>query len=137
VSAFVLDASYALMWCFPDRATANMDAALRRMEAHSDSAVVPWVWQVEVANALGKAVVHGKVPLARALEIWEELLLLPIRQVAIASIPKLLQLAVKQELSLYDTCYLQASLVSRLPLATNDKKLRAAAESCGITTLAP
>ena len=137
MSAFVLDASYALMWCFPDRATANMDAALRRMEAHSDSAVVPWVWQVEVANALGKAVVHGKVPLTRALEIWDELLLLSIRQVAIGSIPQLLQLAVKQDLSLYDTCYLQASLVSRPPLATNDKKLRTAAESCGVATLVP
>jgi hypothetical protein len=41
------------------------------MEAHSDSAVVPFVWQVEVANALGEAVVHGKVPLGRALEIWD------------------------------------------------------------------
>ena len=137
MSAFILDASYALMWCFPDRATPSTDAALRRMEAQSDSAVVPWVWQVEVANALGKAVAHGKVPLARALEIWDELLLLPIRQVAIGSIPQLLQLAVKQDLSLYDTCYLQAALVSRLPLATNDKKLRAAAEACGVTALVP
>ncbi len=137
MSAFILDASYALMWCFPDRATPDTDAALRRMEAQSDSAVVPWVWQVEVANALGKAVVHGKVPLTRALEIWDELLLLPIRHVAIGSIPQLLQLAVKQDLSLYDTCYLQAALVSRLPLATNDKKLRAAAQACGVTTLVP
>jgi predicted nucleic acid-binding protein len=107
------------------------------MEAHRDSAVVPWVWQVEVANALGKAVAKGKVPLARALQIWDELLLLPIRQMAIGSIPQLLQLAVKQDLSIYDTCYLQAALVSSLPLATNDKKLRAAAESCGVATLAP
>ena len=137
MSAFILDASYALMWCFPDRATPNTDAALRRMETQSDSAVVPWVWQVEVANALGKAAVHGKVPLGRALEIWDELLLLSIRQVAIGSIPQLLQLAVKQDLSLYDTCYLQASLVSRPPLATNDKKLRTAAESCGVATLVP
>jgi len=137
VSSFILDASYALMWCFPDRATANTDAALRRMEAHSDSAVVPWVWQVEVANALGKAVVHGNVALSRALEIWDELLLLPIRQVAVGSIPQLLQLAVARNLPVYDTCYLQAALISSLPLATNDKKLLAAAESCGIATLVP
>ena len=123
------------MWCFPDRATANTNAALRRLEAHNDSAVVPWVWQVEVANALGKAVVRGKVPLFRALEIWDELLLLPIRQVAIGSIPQLLRLAVRQDLSLYDTCYLQAALTSSLPLATNDKKLREAAQSCGVTRL--
>ena len=92
-------------------------------------------WQVEVANALGKAVVKGKVPLFRALEIWDELLLLPIRQMAIGSIPQLLRLAVQQDLSLYDTCYLQAALASSLPLATNDKKLREAAQSCWVTTL--
>jgi predicted nucleic acid-binding protein len=57
--------------------------------------------------------------------------------VAIGSIPQLLHLAVKQDLSVYDTCYLQAALVSSLPLATNDKKLRAAAESCEVTTLVP
>lgn len=71
----------------------------------------------------------------RALEIWDELLLLPIRQVAIGSVPQLLRLAVRLDLSLYDTCYLQLSLVSGLRLATNDKKLRAAAESCGVTVL--
>jgi predicted nucleic acid-binding protein len=73
----------------------------------------------------------------RAMEIWDELLLLPIRQVAIGNIPQLLQLAVQHDLSLYDTCYLQAALVSGLSLATNDKKLRAAAESCGTATLVP
>jgi predicted nucleic acid-binding protein len=42
---------------------------------------------------------------------------------------------VRQDLSLYDTCYLQAALASSLPLATNDKKLREAAQSCGVTRL--
>jgi predicted nucleic acid-binding protein len=58
VSVFVLDASYTLPWCFPDRATANTDAALKRLEAAAESAVVPPIWQLEVANALGKAVVR-------------------------------------------------------------------------------
>lgn len=66
MSVFVLDASYALMWCFPDRSTPNTDEALRRMEARVDRAVVPWVWQLEVGNALGKAAVKGKVSLRRA-----------------------------------------------------------------------
>ena len=137
MSAFVLDASYTLTWCFPDRATPATDQALRQMESHTDSAVVPWVWQVEVGNALGKAVAKGKVDLPRALEIWDELLLLPIRQVAIGNIPELLRLAVKHDLSLYDTCYLQAALVSGLPLATNDRKLSAAAVAHGLVTLMP
>ena len=99
MSAFVLDASYTLTWCFPDRATPKTDAALRRMEARIDDAIVPWIWGLEVSNALGKAVMRGKVSLPRALEIWDELLLLPIRQVAIGNIPQLLRLAVENNLS--------------------------------------
>jgi len=137
VSSFILDASYTLAWCFPDRATANTDATLRRLEARQDNAIVPWVWRVEVGNALGKAVTRAKVPLSRALDIWAELLLLPIRHVAIADIPQLVRLAVEHNLSVYDTCYLHAALASRLPLATNDKKLRDAAEANHLVTMVP
>ena len=137
MSGFVLDASYTLTWCFADRATANTDAALKRVEAGTDNAVVPWIWQIEVGNGLGKAVTRGKIGPQDALAIWEELAHLPIRQAAIGNIPQLLTLAVKHNISLYDTCYLQVALVSNLPLATNDHKLLDAAETCGITVLAP
>lgn len=43
MSAFILDASYTLAWCFPDRATANTDATLKRLEGREDNALVPWV----------------------------------------------------------------------------------------------
>ena len=137
MSVFVLDASYALTWCFPDRATPNTDATLKRMETLADSATVPWVWQVEIGNALGKAITRDKVALPRALEIWSELLLLPIRQVAIGNIPELLRLAVKHNLSMYDTCYLQLALISSLPIATNDDKLKRAAEANGLAIIVP
>jgi predicted nucleic acid-binding protein len=137
VSAFILDASYTLAWCFPDRATANTDATLKRLEAREDYAIVPWVWQVEVGNALGKAGTRAKVPLARALDIWAELQLLPIRHMAIGDIPQLLGLAVKHNLSVYDSCYLQAAVASGLPLATNDKKLMDAAEANHVVTMTP
>ena len=137
MSVFVLDASYALTWCFPDRATPSTDATLERLEALTDSATVPWVWQVEIGNALGKAVTKDKVALARALEIWSELLLLPIRQVAIGNIPELPRLAVKHNLSMYDTCYLQLALISSLPIATNDDKLKRAAEANGLAIIVP
>jgi len=70
VCAFILDASYTLAYCFSDRATANTDATLERLEMREDNAIVPWVWQLEVGNVLGKAVTRVKVPLARALDIW-------------------------------------------------------------------
>ena len=134
MSTFVLDASYTLTWCFRDRATADTDATLKRLEAREDNAIVPWVWQLEVGNALGKAVTRAKVPLERA---WAELLLLPIRHVAIGDIPQLMGLAVKHNLSVYDACYLQAALASGLPLATNDKKLRDAADADHLATMTP
>jgi hypothetical protein len=43
---------------------------------------------------------------------------------AIGSIPQLLQLAVKQDLSIYDTCYLQAAPVSSL--SAGDERQEAA-----------
>lgn len=140
MSAFVLDASYTLTltWCFLDRATPNTDAALRRLEAALDIAIVPAIWRIEVANALGKSVVRRKLTLQRAQEIWEELVLLPIRQSAPPlEIPKLLELAVDHNISVYDACYLQEARLERLPLATNDHDLKAAAESFGLAVMTP
>jgi predicted nucleic acid-binding protein len=138
VSVFVLDASYALTWCFPDRATPNSDATLKRLEAAIDSAVVPAIWPIEVANALGKGVVRRKLSAERAREIWQELALLPIRQSGVLiDIPKLLELAIQHNISVYDACYLREAIVEHLPLATNDRDLRDAAESDGITVMIP
>jgi hypothetical protein len=82
VSIFVLDASYALTWCFPDRATAAADETLRRLEAGADTALVPWIWQLESATLSAKRFARGKATLPRVIELWEELMLLPIRHEA-------------------------------------------------------
>ena len=137
MSEFVLDASYALTWCFPDRATASTDECLRRMESHEDDAIVPWVWQLEVGNAHGKAVVRKKLSLDRSLEIWDELLLLPIRPIAKVDIAALLRLAVRYTLSVYDASYLQIALVHQAPLATNDRILASVADANGLDVMSP
>ena len=123
------------MWCFPDRATPESDDRLRRLESHIDEAIVPWLWRIEVANALGKAVARGKVPLAQVLAILDELLRLPIRQVAIGNISHLVQLAVKYNLSVYDACYLETARASSVPLATHDRKLAEAALADGVVVI--
>lgn len=137
MSEFVLDASYALTWCFTDRGTPATEAVFGRMEARLDRAFVPWIWPVEVSNALGKAVTRGRVPMHRAVELWEELEALPIRQVAIGNIPELPRMAVRDNLSLYDTCYLRCAEALGFPLATKDKKLAEAASSIGLAVWAP
>jgi predicted nucleic acid-binding protein len=126
-----------MTWCFADWATAHTDATLKRLALRQDNALVPWVWQLEVGNALGKAVARGKVPLSRALDIWGELLLLPIRRVPLGDIAELLELAVRENLSVYDACYLKVALDTQLPLATIDQKLKDAAEAHHLVTLTP
>jgi predicted nucleic acid-binding protein len=49
----------------------------------------------------------------------------------------LLELAIQHNISVYDACYLREAIVEHLPLATNDRDLRDAAESDGITVMIP
>lgn len=109
-----------------------------RLESALDSAIVPAIWQIEVANALGKGVVRRKMTVRNAQEIWEELVLLPIHQSAPPpEVPKLLELAVHHNISVYDACYLQEARLERVPLATNDHDLKEAAESYGLAVMMP
>ena len=43
----------------------------------------------------------------------------------------------KHNLSVYDACYLQLALISNLPIATNDEKLKRAAEASGLVVIVP
>jgi predicted nucleic acid-binding protein len=138
VSLFVLDASYTMTWCFPDRATPNTDEKLERLEAALDSAIVPAIWPIEVANALGKGVVRRKLTENQAQEIWNALRLLPIRESRrLRDVPRLLGLAVRHNISVYDACYLEEARLVQAPLATNDHGLRDAAELYGVAVLMP
>ena len=100
--------------------------------------MVPPIWKIEVANALGKAVTRRKVSLEQAKEIWEELAQLPISETSTPyDVPTLLELAVQHSISVYDACYLQDARAQRRPLATNDHGLKEAAESHGIAVMLP
>jgi hypothetical protein len=50
VTDFVLDASIALAWCFEDEVTASTRDVLARLA--TESAAVPTIWPLEMANAL-------------------------------------------------------------------------------------
>ena len=132
MSLFVPDASYTLTWCFQDRATPDTDAALRRLEAGADGAIVPPIWHIEVANALGKGVARRKLSWECAQDLWKEIALSAIRQTAFSfDVPELLALAVRHNIKVYDVCHLQAARMEALPLAGNDHDLLMAADSYG------
>ena len=62
MTAFVLDASIALAWCFADEATPATDALLDRLA--DEEAAAPALWRLEVANALAMAERRGRLSVA-------------------------------------------------------------------------
>jgi predicted nucleic acid-binding protein len=137
VREFVLDASFALCWCFDDEATPQTESTLTSLENQEAIAWVPAIWRHEMLNGLGKGVTRSRLTRDKALLFWQEIQALPIRVVDIAVDETLLELALKHNLAVYDASYLSLAQARRLPLATVDGKLQQAAESVGIQIIRP
>ena len=134
---FILDASFALHWCFEDETTAASDAALTQLQNEKDTAWVPGIWPLEMLNGLGKGISRGRIDRQKGLSLWQEMRALPIRVVEIPVDETLLELALKHNLAVYDACYLSLAATRNLPLATGDGKLTAAAQSLGLGIIQP
>jgi len=135
MAAFILDASATLPWCFADEATAATNAMLARLRT-SDEAIVPAHWPAEVANVLLIAVRRQRISSDDALAFLEDLEGLPIRlDPSSKSLfrEKVLPVAQKYSLTVYDAAYLELAIRERLPLATLDDDLRRAARASGIS----
>lgn len=138
-SAFVVDASVALSWCFEDETSPLTDAILTRLER--EPAVVPVIWPLEVANGLRSAERRGRMD-ERAIPAATQLLMtLPIRvEEAIAleaALVRVLGLARSVGLSASDATYLDLASRRGLPLATNDEQLARAARAVGVELVEP
>jgi predicted nucleic acid-binding protein len=130
---FVLDASVALAWCFRDEQNAYAHRMLRRLD--DESAVVPNIWLLEVANGLLIAERRGRLSRAEAAQVGGVLADLPItwQETSIEqALGSVLELGEAHGLSAYDAAYLDLAMRDGLPLATQDKALRAAAEQVGV-----
>lgn len=134
MARFVVDASATLSWCFKDESVDWIDALFRGLSS-GDEVLVPRHWALEVANSLLMAMRRGRMKreeLDRALRI---LLSLPIQTDLIADavlFDRVPALAERYALTAYDAAYLELALRERLPLATLDAQLGAAANSAGI-----
>ena len=73
---FVLDNSVVTGWYLPEQATAYGQSVATRLE--SDKALVPTLWQLELANVLKTACTRGKLDLDTARQILDALGRLPI-----------------------------------------------------------
>ena len=134
--ALVLDASITLAWFIEGEATPYSTTVLERLR--NEGAFVPAVWPLEVANALLMSERRGRISMAdvtRAINLLGDLPIdLDSEGLSLAwgtTVP----LARQQALTVYDASYLELAARSGLPLATQDTRLRAAAERAGVDLL--
>jgi predicted nucleic acid-binding protein len=136
VTAFVLDASIALTWCFADEASPAADVVLDRLA--DEEAAAPALWRLEVANALAIAERGGRLTaagLARSVALLQRLAVAIDAEAPERAFRDLLDLARRERLTVYDAAYLELALRLGVPLASKDSKLREAAARLGLALL--
>ena len=128
---FVLDNSVACGWFLDNQATDYSEAIITRLQA--DRAVVPALWELELANVLRTACTRQRMTAESAQRVVARLMSLPIdvdrKSVAVSEV---LGLALRFGLSSYDAAYLELALRLQLPIATTDGPLRDAALAAGV-----
>ena len=132
---FVLDNSVVTGWYLPDQATDYCQTIATRLE--SDNALVPTLWQLELANVLKTACTRGKLNLDVARKILDALGTLPI-EVDAGPGPgqrQLFELAMRYKLNSYDAAYLELAMRHGLPIATQDAQLKEAAIGADVAIL--
>jgi len=134
--SLVLDTSAVLAWAYADEAT---DAILRVFDqTKAAGAWVPALWRWEIANALQMNVRRGRHGTDFRDAALSNLAWFPIKadlQAEPEAWLGALLIAERHGLTVYDAAYLEIAQRRRLPLATLDRQLRAAAESEGVELL--
>ncbi len=123
--AFVLDASVAACWAFQDEQHPRADAAFARIR--TEEAVVPSLWWFEVRNILVVNERRKRITEADTNAFLRELARLRIQVDRDPEEAAVLRLARSHRLSVFDASYLELARRERVPVATLDAQLAAAA----------
>jgi predicted nucleic acid-binding protein len=132
LTAFVLDCSIAVAWCFEDEATPETDALLARLA--DETAAVPSLWPLEMGNVLTMAERRGRITTARLADFLASLddLSITIDEATTSrALREILALARAERLTTYDAAYLELAMRLGVPLATRDRHLATASARLG------
>ncbi len=132
--AFVLDASLTASWGLADESSAFTESVLLRL--WDETSLVPQIWWYEIRNLLVVNERRQHISPEETARFLRNLAEYPIIVDDARDEGTVLHLARQYKLSFYDASYLALAMRERLPLATLDKALRAAAISAGIPLLA-
>jgi predicted nucleic acid-binding protein len=135
---FVLDASVALRWFLDGSASPYADR-VKQLLIKGGRAVVPALWHLEMSNGLAVAErlsILSSADIDRALLNIEQLAAQGMETSSpFVSARQALLTAREYKLSAYDAVYLDLARHERLPLASLDERLRAAAGQAGVELL--
>ena len=122
---FVLDASISAAWALADESSLLAELAENRLAV--DTAIVPQIWWYEVRNLLVVNERRQRITADESSAFLRILFAYPIRIEPAGDEEDILQIARRSRLSFYDAAYLALAARERLPLATLDRNLEAAA----------
>ena len=132
----VLDSSATLAWVYADEITQAIRDVFELVS--ENGAWVPGLWKLEVANILEMGVRRGRHDEAFRDTTLADLALLPVRvdgETDRQAWGPTLELSQRHRVTLYDAAYLELALRRRLPLASLDGELCAAARLEGVIVL--
>jgi predicted nucleic acid-binding protein len=137
VTPFVADASITLAWFFVDEATPYSRAVRARLRR--TTAVVPTTWPYEEVNSIAVSRRRRRLTEAQADRFLRllQVLSVEIDAVDLAGVSgSVASLAAREHLTVYDAAYLELAMRRGLALATQDTRLRGAADRLGVPLVA-
>ena len=129
MKGLVIDASVAATWLLTDELSLYAERVLEEMQ-RGEPVFVPSLWPLEITNVLFNAERRKRIDKKHrdaALERIERLPISIISGPGLADLKTIRMLAEKHQLTAYDAEYLRVAKELRLPLATQDGNLIAAA----------
>jgi predicted nucleic acid-binding protein len=135
VKRFVLDASVALRW-FLDHPVPVYANRVKQLLLKGSRAVVPALWHLEMSNALvlseRRSILTGADVDQAMIDLEQIVAQVVDTDSSVISVRQSMATARAFQLSAYDAAYLDLARRERLPLATLDEQLRAAATHAGV-----
>ena len=133
MTSIVIDNSVFLAWCLADEDEPTATGAMQQVA--EGGGVAPRIWWYELRNALLVNERRGRMSPQQVSDTLTDSLALGISMDDQHDESRLLELARRHELTVYDAAYLEVAFRRGLPLATLDRRLREAAEAIGVAVV--
>lgn len=130
MKGMIIDASVAASWLLTDELSPYAEGVLDEMQ-RGEPVFVPSLWLLEITNVLFSAERRRRIDKRHreaALERIQQLLISVVAAPTLSDLRLIAKLAEKHQLTAYDAEYLRVAKELKLPLATQDGNLIAAAK---------